>query len=151
MTKQEFIDTIGNFDELCEFCRVEHLADSLDWYYDIYDYYGVRGQIEEDIKEALNSNYWYDIRDMLNDIPENGDWFKRLDTLVYICIDNDFNIYKDDVLQYMDRFRTWDEDEDETESETEAFIDTDYDTPLVVDEPFSLEELLFSTNIKGAV
>lgn len=149
MTKQEFIDRVNDFEDLLNFCSNESIENDLDWYYDIYDYNEMREEVERDITEALNSNYWYDIRDMLNDIPDRGVYFERSDILMYNCIDDDFDQFKDDVLQYANAHELW--EEDETESETEAFTDTDYNTLLVADEPFSLEELLFSTNIKGAV
>lgn len=153
MTRQEFIDTICNFGELLDFCRDENLEDSLDWYYDIYDCYEVRDKIEEDITDALHSNYWYNIRDMLNEIPSVGNWFMRQDTLVYENLDSldALDEYKNDVLRYMDRHEMWDEewDEDDAETETEVSAITSAESASVIDEPFTIEELLFSTSIKG--
>lgn len=149
MTRQEFIDRVNDFEDLLYFCSNESLENDLDWYYDIYGSDEMSERVEEDITEALNSNYWYDIRDMLNYIPDTGDYFERGDTLAYNCIDNDFDQFKDDVLRCADARGLW--EEDEAESETEVLTDTDYDPLLVIDEPFSIEELLFSTNIKGVV
>lgn len=149
MTRQEFIDRIGNFRELLDFCRDEDLEDCIDWYYDIYDYYEVRDKVEEDIVEALNSSYWYNVRDMLNEIPDRRDYFIYIDTLQYANIDNNFEEYKYEVLRYMDGHGLW--EEDETETKTVVFADTPIEPTLVIDEPFTVEELLFSTSIKGVV
>lgn len=149
MTRQEFIDRINDFDGLLYFCNNESLENDLDWYYNIYGYYEMREKVEEDITEALNSNYWCYIRDMLNVIPDRGDYFERVGILAYNCIDNDFDQFKNDVLRYADARGLW--EEDETETKTVVFADTPIEPALVIDEPFTVEELLFSTSIKGVV
>ena len=68
MRRCEFIEVINSFDSLIRFCY-ENDTDMLK---DIYTYDDLREEIERDIDEYIVNNYWYDLRDRLNDINDNG-------------------------------------------------------------------------------
>ena len=59
--------------------------------------------------------------------------------------DSDFDLYKDDVLEWMDSNGYWDEDDDEDELDDEGedlFEDEPVDDESVEDEDFSATELI---------
>lgn len=109
MTRSEF-DSICNFSGLKDFCY-EYSCDILD---NVVEDCDLDGLIDEDIREALCSEYWYAIRDRLNDIPDGGEWYARRDRLEYdILREEDFDVYLDEVLAWAELNVIFDEDEDE--------------------------------------
>ena len=133
MRRCEFIEEINSFDSLIRFCY-ENDTGMLE---DIYTEYEMREEIERDIDRYIANNYWYDLRDRLNDIDDNGDYFCRNSELDYTCVDGDFDIYKDDVLRYLDDISFWDDEDDNDDDDLSSPDDS-------VDEPFSIEDLLFA-------
>lgn len=133
MKRREFIDQINSFDSLISFCY-EKDTGMLE---DIYNVDELNEQIERDIDQYLQSNYWYNLRDMLNDIDDNGYYFIRNSDLDYTCVDEDFDMYKDDVLRYLDDISYWDDEDDDEDDDLSSVNDS-------ADEPFSIEDLLFA-------
>lgn len=109
MTRSEF-DSICDFSGLKDFCY-ECSCDILD---DVYEGCDINDLIDEDIREALRSEYWYTIRDKLNDIPDDDEWYVRRGRLEYdILKEEDFDVYLDEVLAWAELNDIFDEDEDE--------------------------------------
>lgn len=113
MTRQEFIDSIDFWHELIDFCN--------DMECDICEEIVNGDDLEERIREDFNdygSEYpWTDIRGWLNDIVEGHDYYLRNGSFEYeyLC-DEDFDDYKERVIEWMDRNNMWDDEEDEWES-----------------------------------
>ena len=133
MTRQEFIDSIDFWHELIDFCN--------DMECDICEEIVNGDDLEERIREDFNnygSEYpWTDIRGWLNDIVEGHDYYLRNGSFEYeyLC-DEDFDDYKESVIEWMDRNNMWDDAEDEWEatdedisSEESAIIEDDEEVP----------------------
>lgn len=139
MTRQEFIDEICDFADLISFCCNEDLetcdevysADRLDEY------------IAEEVTDYLRNNYWYELRDALYDIPTGHDYYIRTDWMEFRgAYDDDFDEYKENVLDIMDDGGYWDEDDEEEEEPiVQNNSEFDDETP-VEEEPVSIVELV---------
>lgn len=135
MTRQEFIDTVDDIDELLDFCS------------DIgYELEGVYGEEERDdyinnqVHDMVREYNWEEIRDLLDGIPTGyyfyymdrwGDWNGR--------DSDDIDDLKQEVLEYADEnelFDPEDEEEEHPEDETEEEDVDDFDE--VDDEPVEL-------------
>lgn len=145
MTREEFIENVGCWSELIDFCYDEgcnycddvYTEDSKDEYFN---------DIMVDM--ARDANDWRDLLQQLDGIPSGDDYYIRDEYGEWRCADNeDFYEYKDDVLQWADDRNVWDEDEDDDVDE-EIFEDNDIDDDLEDDEEFeegcSLSELFTS-------
>ncbi len=112
MTRREFEENINNFQELYDFCYDNDLQtmESVETKDAIF-----QDLIDDHIKEYLSSGYWYNLRNILDDIDDGYDYYRVDGILDYIPItDDDFEAYKSDVADEMDGY--WDdEDEEETE------------------------------------
>lgn len=116
MTRREFDETICDFSDLKQFCY-DHDYDILE---DVIEDCDLGSFVEEDIRDALQDKYWYTVRDELNDIPTNGEWYFRNGELDYSVLDGtDFNNYLGDVRTWAEDNDVFDPDEDEDEEESE--------------------------------
>lgn len=107
MTRNEFIRDIEDFYDLTRFAwdnNIECLEYVRDW--DAY-------------VDWVNENvrYWdsnpFELGSWLCSLPDYGDWFDVEDEPVRI--EDDFDDYKERVLEEMDRYEMWDDEEDEEE------------------------------------
>lgn len=118
MTRQDFIDNVEHWYELIEFCN--------DIECDICEAIVSGDNLEENIREDFNdfgSEYpWTDIRGWLNDIVDGYDYYVRNGSFEYEHLsDADFEVYKQEILDYMDRNGIWDDvDEDTWEEALES-------------------------------
>lgn len=116
MTRQGFIDEITVWDELIDFCYNEEC----DICEDIISNGSMCEAIEEELVDAAREYSWRELRDALNSIDTDYDYYRREGVLSYYPVDDsDFDDYKDDVLEWMDNGGYWDDEED----------DEDYDDP----------------------
>lgn len=112
MTRTEFIEDVNDFYDLKRFCDDEgsSICD------EIFCGDELRERVSDDL-ESLARNYtWDELRDYLNEVPEDNDWydwdFRRVDYL--------FDNYKDDVLEWGDDNGIWDEEAEDEDGEEET-------------------------------
>ena len=138
MTRNEFIDNITEWYELKDFCS-DFDCDVCE---DIYDDDDYDDCVEEDIRDAIADYGWRDIRDFLGNLPGGYDYYRRNSTLDYDGLgDDDFEEYKEDVLEWGDDFGVWEEEEEEEYAEDDDFLGSQEEEP---DEEESVEEEDFS-------
>lgn len=147
MTRQDFIERVNNWSGLLDFCRDE----DCDICEDIYS--------EDDMDEYINDNLrylagdcsWWDLRDILNDIPTDAEYYyKESDTEWKDLYDEDFEDYKERVLQWMDEGEYWDDDDEEYFEEENPPLDDEEENfenlIPIEDEDISALELLTACN-----
>lgn len=123
MTRREFIDTVNDFYDLVSFCN----ENGCDMCEDIYDDDERDGMIDEDIRDAVGYDSWRDIRDWLSSIPTGYDLYIRHSSFDYDGVDNDFEDYKNDVLDWADSEGVWDDDEEDEDIEEDYEDDDDFE------------------------
>ena len=112
MTRSEFLDNITEWYELKDFCN-DFDCDVCE---DIYDDDDYDDCVEEDIRDAIADYGWRDIRDFLGNLPGGYDYYRRNSTLDYDGLgDDDFEDYKEDVLEWGDDCGVWEDEEEEEE------------------------------------
>ena len=115
MTREEFIENVNDFYDLLEVCRDNDLyacADIIEKD-ELFD----SCNIDNEIIEAVRSYSWHSIRDMLDGLDDYGNYYIVNGILDYECVDRDFEDYKNDVLDEMDRNNLWEEEDDEEETD----------------------------------
>lgn len=135
MTRQEFLTDVNDFWDLRNFCYDE----DCDILIDAYDYDSADEVIQEGLTDYIR-NYnddWRDIRDRLNYIDLGGDWFWCNGWDDWDCIDDDFDDYKEQVLDWADRNGVFDEEDAEDVESSEPEEEPPFDT-----EDFSVLETL---------
>lgn len=130
MTRSYFTDFVTTWDELLELCSDEDCSVCED----IISDDGLDEYIDSDI---CNTNYsWRDIRDFLNAIPTEFDYYLYNGPFDYIGLnDDDFVDYKGRVLDWMDENGLWEDEECEDEE-----YDDDIDYFDFGDDRFSPDE-----------
>lgn len=113
MTRQEFLDDVYDFRELMDFCY-DNDCGICD---DIYDDESKDEYINEHLSDmADNADDWQSLYRTLDDIPTGYDYYRLDDYDDFNGLgDDDFDDYKNDVLEWMDDNEYWDEDEDDEE------------------------------------
>lgn len=115
MTRQEFLDDVCSFDELRDFCY-DNDCTICD---DIYDDDSKDDYINERLSDmADDADSWQSLYRTLEDIPTGYDYYRLDDYGDFNGLDDDdFEDYKNDVLEWMDNREYWEEDEDPEEEE----------------------------------
>lgn len=113
MTRQEFLDDVYDFRELMNFCY-DNDCGICD---DIYDDESKDEYINEHLSDMTdNADDWQSLYRTLDDIPTGYDYYRLDDYDDFNGLDDDdFDDYKNDVLEWMDDNEYWDEDEDDEE------------------------------------
>jgi hypothetical protein len=113
MTRQEFLDDVYDFRELMDFCY-DNDCGICD---DIYDDESKDEYINEHLSDmADNADDWQSLYRTLDYIPTGYDYYRLDDYDDFNGLDDDdFDDYKNDVLEWMDDNEYWDEDEDDEE------------------------------------
>ena len=142
MTRQEFINDIQYWSELLEFCYDEecYICD------DVYDSDQWNNSIDENVSEMAGNDSWRDILATLQDYENISgyDYYRRNDYGEWYALeDDDFDSYKDDVMEWMDNNDRWDEDEEEEEDPPQYYVDPEDVTPLEA-EDVSMDDLFLS-------
>lgn len=73
MTRQEFIQNITDWYDLRDFCS----ENEYDFFDCVYDEDGRDTEIEYDISENIDYYAWKEIRDKLNGIPTNYEFYRK--------------------------------------------------------------------------
>lgn len=138
MTRAEFDEQVTDWQSLIDFCMDEHISVVDDVCAYDYMYELVQSEVEQYIREG---NEWTDLLSRLQDIDTGYDYYERGDGWFdFTPLDDydDFDRYRDDVIDEMDG--AWDEDaEDEVIEEEYDQDDTD---ELFCEEDFSVDTLL---------
>ena len=141
MTRNDFLNDVTEWWELLDFCSDEgcNICE------DIIDSDQLDEYVEEDIRDTNYS--WRDIRDSLSEIPTGYGYYRMNGSFDYDGMDeNDFDSYKEDVLEWGDNNGVWeDEPDEEDDFDTDAMFneeDSEPDEPPVEEEDFSIGELM---------
>lgn len=143
MTRSEFLDNITEWYELKDFCN-DFDCDVCE---DIYDDDDYDDCVDEDIRDAIADYSWRDIRDFLGNLPSGYDYYRRNSALDYDGLgDDDFEDYKEDVLEWGDDYGVWEDEEEEEYAEDDDFLDSQEEEPneeeSVEEEDFSVGDLI---------
>ncbi len=137
MTRTEFIDNVTSWFDLLSFCNENpcDICDSIMSNEEMDEY------IDDNLVNEAESNRWYELRDLLNDIPTGYDYYINHGYFEFSeADDSDFNSYKDDVLEWGDNNDIWDYDEDEDEEP--PLIPNFEEEFTVEEEPMSIYDLM---------
>lgn len=144
MTRSEFINDITRWWELIDFCRdvgcevCEDIvcADDLD------------RCIEDDVENSAHDGMsWEDIRDRLNDIETRYEYYLNDGYIIYngLNSEEDFDEYKDEVLDWMDSYGDWDEEDTEDDDfvdEEDSYQEVKEDSDPPMEAEFPVTELI---------
>lgn len=144
MTRQQFMDEVTDFDELFQFCDENGYEDALE---DIYHQDALDEYVESEISEYIRRHSWRELRDALDDIPTGYNYYRCTGWLEYDGADDEFEYYKDQVLECCDRNGDWDDEEEEEEDyygpDTFFGVDQeDEEEESAPDEEFSVQVLI---------
>lgn len=127
MTRDEFINDVNDFYDLKSFCWDNDCYECED----VYDSEQRDDYLNEHIIDMARSETWESLRDILNDISSDYEFYRLDDYGDWVGLDDsDFETYKDDVLDWADNNDIWDDDDEEEE------IIEDYNS-IVDEEPRS--------------
>lgn len=143
MTRTEFIENITTWYELLDFCSDE----GCDWCENVYSEDAKDEHFDYNLVDmARNAGNWQDLLDTLNDIPTGYDYYILDDYGDFRgADDDDFDSYKNDVLEWGDDHDIWEDEEEEAEDgEEEEVIDEEEDDGFPVEEGCSIGELFAS-------
>ena len=131
MTRGEFVEQITSWPELLEFCYDNDCSVCED----IIPHERLAGNIAEDFTDYGDEYDWTDIRRWINDIDDDADYYYRSGSFEYESVDNQFDTYKDDVLEWGDDVDIWDfEDEDDDDFDDDGpFYIGDADRALLAE------------------
>ena len=125
MTREEFIENVNDFYDLLEVCRDNDLYACADIREkdELFD----SCNIDNEIIEAVRSYSWHSIRDMLDGLDDDGNYYIVNGILDYECVDRDFEYYKNGVIDEMDEDNLWEEEdgEDETDDGDDFICETE--------------------------
>lgn len=138
MTRNEFIEDVGSWEALIDFA-IEIECDACD---ELVLGENLSSRISEDFDDYAYDYDWKDIRSWLNDIRDGYDCYQRDGSFEYSALDDDdFDEFKNDVLNYADRYDYWDPDEEE-----ELDDDEDYEEEEDEEDDFEVPEEEFSVS-----
>lgn len=119
MTRQDFIDNINYWSELLDFCSDE----DCDVCEDIYSEDARDDCIDEELVDMARNNNWRDMYNILDSIPDGYDYYRQDNYGGWVGVDDEFDDYKDQVLEWMDDGGYWDDDDEEDEDDTDFFAE----------------------------
>lgn len=142
MTRQEFIDNVLCWSELLDFCYEEGCSVCED----VYSYEERDERIDEIVLDLIQTENWKTVLDVLQSYEEYSgfDYYRLAGDEAWVGLDdNDFDVYKNEVLEYMNYNDLWEEDEDEEEMPPRYYINPEDTTPLDAEE-ISMDDLFMS-------
>ncbi len=148
MTRQEFIEDVNSWVDLLDFCSDQ----GCDCCENVYSEYDRDSYIDDNlVVMARNADSWESLKDTLSDISTGYDYYYHDDNGDWVGLDDDgddFEDYKDDVLEWADNHDVFeDEEEDEEEDFNDFFCEDEEDDDYIApEEPISIGELLGACN-----
>lgn len=139
MTREEFLDNITDWWELIDFCSDE----SCDICDNIYSSDARDEEINEyQLTDWARNNTWQNLYSLLENIPTGYDYYRLDEYGDWEALDDDdFDDYKDDVLNWADDRGVFDEDDDEEDPADYGIEDDDEPDDEDIEEPISMFEL----------
>ena len=137
MTRQQFIDDVTGWYELIDWCR-NHGCPVCE---DIYSDESRDMYINDNLVDMARDNNWYELRDILGGFATGYDYWHRDEYDDWYGVDDDeFDGYRNDVLNWADENGEFDEEEDDDYGEADEF---EVDTSVSLDDFFvsSAEDL----------
>lgn len=114
MTRDEFVnnppETISDLIDFCE----EYELNACE---DIISDSSLDDFVEDDVREFLRHDYWYNLWPLLRDIPTGYSWYVRSGQLEYYDAEEDVDTYVEYTIGEMDRRDLWDDEQDEDDGE----------------------------------
>ena len=132
MTRDEFIEDVTTWSELLSFCSDEGYETD-----DIYTSEDRDDYIDEDLVEMARNDSWRDVLSTLRDLEDDDgfEYYRRDDWNGWVGLsdgDDEFDSYKENVLEWMDDNGYWPGDEEDDDEEDE--YDDEEEAPPVDDE-----------------
>lgn len=123
MNTQEFLERSSDFEDLIDLCN-EYGCDIVE---DVVSDSEMNSEIDDDIASFLLYNYWYDLIEILANINRDYRWYIKRDELEYDYLtDDDFEVYRDDVLEwFIDNGFVEDEKDDDFEESCDTIHSED--------------------------
>lgn len=149
MTRDEFLRNVVTWGDLIAFCYDE----DCDYCEDVISNDDLDEYICEDIQDLLNSGEsWIYIRDCLDGIHGDYPYYHRDGCLDYDRLNEfgDFESYKEDVLDWGDRYGAWDEEDEEADEYIVSSQDESEEEPIF-EEAFPIFDLFSSCQSDMAV
>lgn len=117
MTREEFFDQITDWYELIDFCLNNGYDDYCN---DIYSEDSRDDEVCYELKERFDDSSWQRIRDYLNDLPEDYEYYRRDDYGDWHGLDvYDFRDRRDEIVEVLDGDGFWDDPEDEWDEDVD--------------------------------
>lgn len=142
MTRQEFLDEVGCWDDLIDFCSEYGCNDCVN----IYSESARDDEIDENLYAIVRECGWREVLSVLQARDEESgyDYYLKNDYGEFEGLNDyeDFTSYKDVVLDWGDVNDIWDEEEEDDDEDSQQY-DAEYeedDIPLEA-EDISFEEL----------
>lgn len=119
MTRQQFLDEVTTWYDLIDWCS-DHRCSYCE---DIYSDEARDEYIDEDLVDMARNNNWYELKDILNGLETGYDYWRRDEFGDWHGVDDEFDEYFNDVLEWADENGEFDEEEEEPV----YYDDEDYD------------------------
>ena len=114
MTRDEFVNNPPEtISDLIDFCEEYELSACED----IISDSSLDDFVEDDVREFLRHDYWYNLWPLLRDIPTGYSWYVRSGQLEYCDAEEDIDTYVEYTIDEMDRRGLWDDEQDEDDGE----------------------------------
>ena len=149
MTRQAFIEDVKSWGDLVDFCN-EVCVDYCD---DIYSDEQKDDWINEHLYDICEDATWQDVLCTLRSVPEGYDYYLKDEDywMGFLGLSDDEDLFyrrKEEILEYMDEYGYWEDDEeDEIDDESNEF---EVDTSVALNDFFvsSAEDLGKITEIE---
>lgn len=138
MTRTEFLENIETFGELKDFCYDEDCS----LLEDVYDEEGMDSFVNECLMDWARNDTWQELYSRLDDIPTGYDWYRYEYGDWEVLDGEDFEDYKNDVLEWGDENDIWDAEDDEYDDDDNFESEPEEDEPAPEDEDFSVCDLI---------
>lgn len=109
MTRQQFLDEITTWYDLIEWCNNHGCS----YCNDIYSDEARDEDIDDNLVDMARNNNWYELRDILGNLATGYDYWRKDEYGDWYGVDDEFNDYRNDVLEWADENDEFDEEEEE--------------------------------------
>ena len=139
----DFINNVTDWRDIIEFC----VNNDLDFHTNIYNNDELNDYIEDNLEELARDYYWTEVLNILQDIPQGLDFYiKEEDSFMEFspARQSDFDLIKNEILEYMDDVDGWDEDEQESDASEESNQESENQEEFNINTDISIDDFLIS-------
>lgn len=139
----DFINNVTDWRDIIEFC----VNNDLDFHTNIYNNDELNDYIEDNLEELARDYYWTEVLDVLQNIPQGLDFYiKEEDSFMEFspARQSDFDLIKNEILEYMDDINGWDEDEQEPDVSEESNQESENQEEFNINTDISIDDFLIS-------